>query len=237
MREDVVLAHAELASLCEHIHLPLQSGSSRILKAMRRTYDRERYLDRVALIREHVPGLRADDRHHRRLPGGDRGGLRSDARRRRGGRLRRSLHVHLLAAPRDRGRDADRRHRARTRSSPSAWSGSSRPSSAARASARSASSAARSTCSSRARRARTRPAARPLAPQQGRQLRRPRAARRDRAGATSPRRRARRWRARCRWSRGRSPRAGCRTPTRSARRSRARRAAGSRVPHSPARAR
>jgi tRNA-2-methylthio-N6-dimethylallyladenosine synthase len=55
MREDVVRAHAELESVCEHIHLPLQSGSSRILKAMRRTYDRERYLDRVALIREHVP--------------------------------------------------------------------------------------------------------------------------------------------------------------------------------------
>jgi tRNA-2-methylthio-N6-dimethylallyladenosine synthase len=55
MREDVVRAHAQLASVCEHIHLPLQSGSSRILKAMRRTYDRGRYLDRVALIREHVP--------------------------------------------------------------------------------------------------------------------------------------------------------------------------------------
>jgi tRNA-2-methylthio-N6-dimethylallyladenosine synthase len=55
MREDVLRAHAELQSVCEHIHLPLQSGSSRILKAMRRTYDRERYLDRVALIREHVP--------------------------------------------------------------------------------------------------------------------------------------------------------------------------------------
>jgi tRNA-2-methylthio-N6-dimethylallyladenosine synthase len=55
MREDVIRAHAELASVCEHIHLPLQSGSSRVLKAMRRTYDRARYLDRVALIREHVP--------------------------------------------------------------------------------------------------------------------------------------------------------------------------------------
>jgi tRNA-2-methylthio-N6-dimethylallyladenosine synthase len=55
MREDVIRAHAELASVCEHIHLPLQSGSSRILKSMRRTYDRGRYLDRVALIREHVP--------------------------------------------------------------------------------------------------------------------------------------------------------------------------------------
>jgi len=55
MREDVIQAHAELESLCEHIHLPLQSGSSPILKAMRRTYNRERYMDRVALIREHVP--------------------------------------------------------------------------------------------------------------------------------------------------------------------------------------
>ena len=55
MREDVIRAHAELAALCEHIHLPLQSGSSRVLKAMRRTYDRGRYLDRVAMIREHVP--------------------------------------------------------------------------------------------------------------------------------------------------------------------------------------
>jgi tRNA-2-methylthio-N6-dimethylallyladenosine synthase len=55
MREDVIRAHAELESVCEHIHLPLQSGSSRILKAMRRTYDRRRYLNRVAMIREHVP--------------------------------------------------------------------------------------------------------------------------------------------------------------------------------------
>ena len=55
MREDVIRAHAELRSVCEHVHLPLQSGSSRVLKRMRRTYNRERYLDRAALIREHVP--------------------------------------------------------------------------------------------------------------------------------------------------------------------------------------
>jgi tRNA-2-methylthio-N6-dimethylallyladenosine synthase len=55
MREKVIAAHAELASLCEHIHLPLQSGSSRILKAMRRTYDRDRYMKRVATIRDYVP--------------------------------------------------------------------------------------------------------------------------------------------------------------------------------------
>src|SRR3712207_3097450 len=57
MRADVIRCHAELASLCEHIRLPLQSGSTPILKAMRRTYSRERYLDRAALIREHVPDV------------------------------------------------------------------------------------------------------------------------------------------------------------------------------------
>jgi tRNA-2-methylthio-N6-dimethylallyladenosine synthase len=55
MKQDVLRAHAELPALCEHIHLPLQSGSSRVLKAMRRTYNRERYMDRVAMIRELVP--------------------------------------------------------------------------------------------------------------------------------------------------------------------------------------
>jgi len=55
MKEDVIRAHAELPSLCEQIHLPLQSGSSAVLKRMRRTYNRDRYMDRVALIREHVP--------------------------------------------------------------------------------------------------------------------------------------------------------------------------------------
>jgi len=55
MREDVVRAHAELPALCEHIHLPLQSGSDPILKRMRRTYTRQRYMERVALIRGHVP--------------------------------------------------------------------------------------------------------------------------------------------------------------------------------------
>jgi tRNA-2-methylthio-N6-dimethylallyladenosine synthase len=62
MREDVIRAHAELPSLCEHIHLPLQSGSSSVLKRMRRTYTRDRYLHRVVMIRELVPdcGLTTD---------------------------------------------------------------------------------------------------------------------------------------------------------------------------------
>ncbi len=55
MRSDLLQAHAELPALCEHIHLPLQSGSNAVLRQMRRTYTRERYLDRVAEIREQVP--------------------------------------------------------------------------------------------------------------------------------------------------------------------------------------
>jgi tRNA-2-methylthio-N6-dimethylallyladenosine synthase len=53
----VIAAMAECDAVCEQIHLPLQSGSSRILKAMRRTYDRGRYLTLVARLRGAIPGL------------------------------------------------------------------------------------------------------------------------------------------------------------------------------------
>jgi tRNA-2-methylthio-N6-dimethylallyladenosine synthase len=56
-RRPVIAAMAECASVCEHAHLPLQSGSSRVLKAMRRTYSRERYLKLVGELREALPDL------------------------------------------------------------------------------------------------------------------------------------------------------------------------------------
>jgi tRNA-2-methylthio-N6-dimethylallyladenosine synthase len=56
-RRDVIAAIAECSAVCEHAHLPLQSGSSRIHKAMRRTYSRERYLRLVAELREAIPDL------------------------------------------------------------------------------------------------------------------------------------------------------------------------------------
>jgi tRNA-2-methylthio-N6-dimethylallyladenosine synthase len=56
-RDPVIAAMAECHAVCEHIHLPLQSGSSRLLKLMRRTYDRERYLALVAKLRTAIPGL------------------------------------------------------------------------------------------------------------------------------------------------------------------------------------
>jgi len=56
-RRPVIEAMAECAAVCEHAHLPLQSGSSRILKLMRRTYSRERYLRLVDELRDAIPDL------------------------------------------------------------------------------------------------------------------------------------------------------------------------------------
>jgi tRNA-2-methylthio-N6-dimethylallyladenosine synthase len=56
-RRPVIDAMAECESVCEHTHLPLQSGSTRILKAMRRTYSRERYLSLAAEMRDAIPDL------------------------------------------------------------------------------------------------------------------------------------------------------------------------------------
>lgn len=57
MQQDVIDAMAQCPSVCEQLHLPLQSGSSRVLKAMRRTYSRERYLELVDRIRAALPGI------------------------------------------------------------------------------------------------------------------------------------------------------------------------------------
>ena len=53
----VIAAMAEVATVCEHVHLPMQSGSSRTLKRMLRRYTREEYLDCVARLRAAMPGL------------------------------------------------------------------------------------------------------------------------------------------------------------------------------------
>jgi tRNA-2-methylthio-N6-dimethylallyladenosine synthase len=56
-RAPVIAALAECAAVCEHVHLPLQSGSSPVLRRMRRTYDRDRYLRLVETLRAAVPDL------------------------------------------------------------------------------------------------------------------------------------------------------------------------------------
>jgi len=57
LRSDIIRAMAEVPQVCDHLHLPVQSGSSRVLHAMRRGYDREKYLERVAELRREVPGI------------------------------------------------------------------------------------------------------------------------------------------------------------------------------------
>ena len=57
LRPDTIAAMAEVATVCEHLHLPLQSGSDRVLRAMRRGYTAERYLDRLRAARAAVPDL------------------------------------------------------------------------------------------------------------------------------------------------------------------------------------
>jgi tRNA-2-methylthio-N6-dimethylallyladenosine synthase len=56
-RRPVIEAMADCAAVCEHAHLPLQSGSTRVLKAMRRTYSQERYLKLVDTLRVGIPDL------------------------------------------------------------------------------------------------------------------------------------------------------------------------------------
>ncbi|HYZ93423.1 MAG TPA: tRNA (N6-isopentenyl adenosine(37)-C2)-methylthiotransferase MiaB [Actinomycetota bacterium] len=56
-REDTARAMAECASVCEHLHFPVQSGSDSVLKRMKRAYSRTSYLDKVAMAREYISGL------------------------------------------------------------------------------------------------------------------------------------------------------------------------------------
>lgn len=56
-REDVARAMAETEAVCEQLHFPLQSGSNRILSAMHRGYHRGKYMERLTMARETIPGL------------------------------------------------------------------------------------------------------------------------------------------------------------------------------------
>jgi tRNA-2-methylthio-N6-dimethylallyladenosine synthase len=56
-REDVARAMAETEAVCEQLHLPLQSGSDRVLAAMHRGYNAERYWDKLQMARDLIPSL------------------------------------------------------------------------------------------------------------------------------------------------------------------------------------
>ena len=87
-RDDLIDAISRLPKLAEHVHLPLQSGSNKILKAMHRAYTAEKYLD---LVRANPAGAqwRCDyHRHHRRVSRRDGRRLPADTRFGRGNPIR-----------------------------------------------------------------------------------------------------------------------------------------------------
>lgn len=57
LSDGLIESYRQIETLCPHIHLPVQSGSDRVLKRMNRKYDRKRYLERVARLREARPGI------------------------------------------------------------------------------------------------------------------------------------------------------------------------------------
>jgi len=54
---ELILAMRDCNKVCEHLHLPLQSGSSRVLKYMNRRYSKEQYIDLVGRVKENIPGI------------------------------------------------------------------------------------------------------------------------------------------------------------------------------------
>ena len=70
--DDVIAAMAETPNVMPQLHMPLQSGSDAVLRAMRRAYRREKYLAILDRVRDGHAGRRHHDRHHRGLPRRDR---------------------------------------------------------------------------------------------------------------------------------------------------------------------
>jgi tRNA-2-methylthio-N6-dimethylallyladenosine synthase len=57
LTRSLILAHRDLPAMARHVHLPVQSGSDRLLKRMIRRYSRAEYLERVGALRDEVPGV------------------------------------------------------------------------------------------------------------------------------------------------------------------------------------
>lgn len=95
--DPVIGAMAEVPTVCEHVHLPAQSGSTSMLKRMLRRYTREGYIDCVARLRAAIPGVSITTDIIVGFPG-DRRRVRGHPLARAGGRLRRRLHLQVLAA-------------------------------------------------------------------------------------------------------------------------------------------
>ena len=69
--KDIVEAMEAVPGICEHVHLPVQSGSTKVLRAMARTYTREEYLEKMAMMREAKREISIDDGYYCGISGGD----------------------------------------------------------------------------------------------------------------------------------------------------------------------
>ena len=95
---DIVDAIDAVPTLCDHVHLPVQSGSTRVLDAMQRLYTREQYLERIAWMKAAKREISITTRHDRRLSRRDRSRVRRDAQPAGRSRLRRRVRVQVFAA-------------------------------------------------------------------------------------------------------------------------------------------
>ena len=75
LSDELIEIMARSKKVCHHLHLPMQSGSSRILKIMNRRYDKEKYLELVEKIRTAIPDISLTTDIIVGFPGRDRGGL------------------------------------------------------------------------------------------------------------------------------------------------------------------
>ena len=79
MEDDLIAAHGDCEKLMPYLHLPVQAGSDRVLKAMNRKHTAESYIRLIERIRAARPDPRAVGRFHRGLPRRDGGGFPGDA--------------------------------------------------------------------------------------------------------------------------------------------------------------
>ena len=106
----LIEAMRDLPKVCKHLHLPVQSGSSRVLERMRRRYSRDTYLQLVAEIREAIPNIALSTDMIVGFPRRGSGRLREHVVADRDRPVSRHVLVQVLAAPAHAGRQAHARH-------------------------------------------------------------------------------------------------------------------------------
>ena len=103
LSDELIEVMASSKKICRHLHLPLQSGSSEILKKMNRHYTKEQYLELAERIRKAVPDISLNDGYHRWISGRDGGRFRGDTGGCAESPLRQRIYLYLFEAHRNSG--------------------------------------------------------------------------------------------------------------------------------------